>query len=83
MNITVVLQILSFLSSNKDQIKQLILSLEQAFVEGAALLGPTKEAAAKGYIAVATNTVDEIEAIWPIISPVFSAVVASVKGKTA
>lgn len=79
MNISVALQIFSFLAANKDTIKQLILSLEQAFIDGAALLGPTKADAVKGYIAVATNTAAEIEAVWPVIAPVFNAIVASVK----
>ena len=78
--VTIALEVFSFLTSHKDDLVQLIKSLEQLAVDGLALAGSTKADAVKGYIAVATNVGADLEKAWPIVSPIFNAFVADVKG---
>lgn len=83
MNVTVLLQVLGFLSAHASDIKQLILALENVVVEGVSLAGPAKADVVKGYIAVANNISAEIDSVWPVALPIFNEVVSAVKGKSA
>jgi hypothetical protein len=76
--ITIALQILSFLFNNKDTIIQVIKDIEGLIPDAP---GGTKAAAVKGFIASAIGVEAEIERGWPIVSPIFNALVALVKGK--
>lgn len=80
MNVAIVLQVLSFLAANKEDIKQLILSLETLTIDGLTVAGSSKAEVVKGYISVASGLIAEVEAVWPVIQPVFNGIVAAVKG---
>lgn len=77
MNFTVILQVLSFLIAHKEQIKELILSIEALIPDAQ---GSEKAAAVKAFIANALNVEAQIETVWPMISPIFNLIVGLVKG---
>jgi hypothetical protein len=72
----VALQIIAYLVSNREQIKDLILALE-SLAEKA--VGPEKGAAIKGFIASAMGIESQIEAAWPMVAPFFNLFVKSIK----
>lgn len=81
MNATVVttaISILSFLWDERENVKKLILLVQDAY-EGAA--GEEKAKAVKEFIAKALGIEDRIEGAWPIAAPFFNRLVAKVKGK--
>lgn len=71
------LQIISFLVSNRDAIKQLVLQIEQM---AGSLPGNQKAQAVKTAIGAAMGVEAQIEQAWPIVSPVFNLAVAAIKG---
>ena len=77
MNLTAVFQIIAFLVSNKAQIKELILSIEALIPDAP---GSSKASAVKEFIGTALNISDQIEAVWPVVLPIFNLLVGIVKG---
>lgn len=72
------LSVLAFLAQNKDTIKQIILLIQELFGSGT---GATKAAVFKQWLASAMQAEEQVEQAWPLISPIFNAVVALVKNK--
>lgn len=74
--VTVLLQIITFLVQNKDAIKQLILDLEALLPNSN---GNDKAAQVRTFVGTSLGIEAQIEAVWPLVSPIFNAFVASVK----
>ncbi len=72
------LAVLVFLAQNKDTIKQIILAIQELLGPGT---GSTKAAVFKQWLASAMQAEEQVEQAWPMISPIFNAVVALTKGK--
>lgn len=72
----IVLQVITFLVTHRDGIKQMILDLETLIPETPGL---TKATAVKSFIANGLGIETQIETVWPLISPIFNAMVASTK----
>ena len=70
----VALQIISFLATHREQLKQLVLDLEGLLTDGS-----TKAGAVKSFIGAALGVEGQLEAAWPIVAPVFNGFVAHVK----
>lgn len=78
MNFTIVSQVLGFIAENKDVIRSVILNIE-ALVPDAA--GASKAAAVKQFIGTSLAIGDQIDAAWPVITPIFNLLVGVVKCK--
>lgn len=76
MNFTIILQVISFLVANKEQIKEVILSIEALIPDTP---GSAKAGAVKAFIGTALGIEAQIEAVWPLVSPIFNLLVGSVK----
>lgn len=74
--VTAALQILTFLVSNRASLVQVITELEALIPD---VPGATKAAAVKNFIAASLGIEAQIEQVWPLISPIFNALVAAVK----
>jgi hypothetical protein len=70
------LQVILYLVAHKDEIKQLVASLESLAAD---IPGSQKAQAVKSYIAIALSVESQIEAAWPMVAPFFNLFVASVK----
>lgn len=77
---SIALQILTFIFSNKDTIKQIVLGLEQLAGD---LPGSQKAQAVKDFIATSLNIVGQVEGAWPMVAPIFNVIVAAFKAKAA
>lgn len=78
MNFSILAQVISFLIANKDVFRQIISGLEELVPDAP---GATKAAAVRGIIGDALNIAKEIEAVWPLVLPIFNLFVARTKGK--
>lgn len=79
--ISAFLQIVAYLASNRDQIKQLILDLE-ALMPGA--MGADKANIVKGFIGTALGIEAQLEQAWVFVAPIFNHFVSATKpSKTA
>lgn len=76
MNITLLIQVFTFLATNRNQIKELILAIESLLPEAP---GTSKAASVKQFIAAALGITDQIEAVWPAVAPLFNAFVSLIK----
>jgi hypothetical protein len=76
----VALQIIAFLFSNKDTIKQIVIGLEDLAGD---LPGSAKAQAVKDFIAKALSIESQVEQSWPIAAPIFNAIVSAIKAKKA
>lgn len=80
MNAAIVIQVLKFLIEHQDEIADLIKTLEEVAVKVVGeLKGPEKAGILKGWIAVQTNLIEDIDPIWFIVKPIFDKYVAKVK----
>lgn len=77
MNFALVLQVIGFLATNKDTIKMIIAGIEEMIPDAP---GSSKAGAVKGFIGEALGVGDKIDAVWPMVQPLFNLVVAMVKG---
>lgn len=73
---TIFLQVLVWLEANKDNLKQIIIQIENLIPDAP---GNQKAQAVKGAIAAAMGIEAQIEQVWPLVSPIFNALVALVK----
>lgn len=71
------LQVFTFLASNKDTIKGIILSIESLIPSAA---GDVKATQLKDAVAKAMGIEAQIESVWPMVQGVFNVFVAQVKG---
>lgn len=78
MNITVALQVVTYLLQHRKELAELILSIEAMFGDEP---GASKAGMVRQFIGAALDIVDKIESAWPLISPIFNLFVAKVKGK--
>ena len=78
MNISIAIQIITYLIANRQEISKLILGMQDLFPDSP---GEEKASAVRGFIGAATNLTDKIEAAWPVVQPIFNLFVAKVKGK--
>lgn len=76
MNITILIQILSFLASNRAQIKELVLAIESMLPDAP---GTSKANTVKQFIGAALGITEQIEAVWPAVAPLFNAFVGLIK----
>jgi hypothetical protein len=74
--LAIALQILTFLAQNKDNIKSIVLTIEQMAGD---MPGSSKAQAVKDVIGKALSIEAQIEAAWPIVAPIFNLFVAAVK----
>ena len=74
--VTLALSIISFLVSNKSQIVQVITEIELLIPDAP---GSTKAAAVKSFIATSLGVEAQVEQAWPLVGPIFNALVALVK----
>ena len=74
--VTLALSILSFLVSNKSQIVQVITEIELLIPDAP---GATKAAAVESFIAASLGAEAQIEQAWPLVGPLFNALVSLVK----
>ena len=77
MNIQVFLQVLTFLASNREVLKQIVLSIQTLLPDAT---GSEKASAVKDFIATTMGIESQIEGVWLAVSPFFNRFVASVKG---
>ena len=78
--VTLALSIISFLVSNKSQIVQVITEIELLIPDAP---GSTKAAAVKSFIATSLGVEAQVEQAWPLVGPIFNALVALVKAPKA
>lgn len=76
----IALQIIAFLFSNKETIKQIVIGLEDLAGD---LPGSQKAQAVKDFIAAGLNVADKLEQSWPLVAPIFNVIVSAIKGKKA
>ena len=76
MNIQIFLQVLTFLATNRDVLKQVVLTLQSLLPDSP---GADKASAVKSFIAKTLDIEAQIEAVWPAIAPFFNMFVCSVK----
>ena len=74
--VSTALSVLGFLVQHKDDVKALILQVEQLMGEAA---GNEKAQAVKTFIGTALGIEAQLEQAWPLVSPIFNAFVALVK----
>jgi hypothetical protein len=77
--ISVAMQVIGFLVENKDQIKQVVQSIEKLIPDAP---GSDKAASVRAFIGKALDVEAQIEAAWPLVAPFFNLFVSVVKGKT-
>ncbi len=70
-------QILAYLATHRDEIKEMILNIQKLFPEPGQ--GDTKAAAVRGFIAKSLNIEAQIEEAWPLVSGIFNLFVAKTK----
>lgn len=75
--VQIALAVLSFLVENRDTIRKLVLDVEALIPDAP---GASKAASVKQFIAASISAGDQLDAAWPLISPVFNLLVAAVKG---
>lgn len=75
-----VFQVISFLVQHKDQIKQAVTDLEALMPN---VGGSAKLQVIKNIVATALNIEAQIEALWPLVAPMFTALVSNIKGGTS
>ncbi len=78
--VTTALSIISWLVSNRAQIKQTIVEIESLVPDAP---GATKLAAVKGFIATSMGIESQIEGVWPLVAPLFNALVSLTKKPAA
>lgn len=78
MNFSVLAQVLGFLIANKETFRQIISGIEELAPDAP---GTAKAGAVRGIIGDALNIAKEIEAVWPLVLPIFNLFVARTKGK--
>lgn len=71
-----ILQIINFLAQNKDQIRQLIITIQNLIPDAP---GSEKSLQVRHFIAASLNLEEHIEQAWPLVAPLFNALVANVK----
>lgn len=76
MNISLVLQIIGFLVTNKNQIREMVLAIEALIPD---VPGPSKANTVKIFIGEALGVADSIESVWPLVLPLFNLFVSKVK----
>jgi hypothetical protein len=74
--ISIVFQIITFLATHKDQIKQLILDIEALMPDAA---GSEKATQVKTFIAAALSIEAQVEQAWSFVGPIFNRFVAATK----
>ena len=77
---SIFMQIVSFIASNKDMLKTLVLDLENLIPDAP---GNAKAAAVRAAIGTAIGIENQIEAVWPMIAPIFNLFVGAIKGPKA
>ena len=80
MNISIFMQVFSFLITNRDMLKQIIGNLESLIPDAP---GYEKATAVKNFIAQIMGIEAQIENVWPTILPFFNLLVTSVKSVIA
>lgn len=78
MNFSVLAQVLGFLIANKETFRQIISGIEELAPDAH---GTAKAGAVRGIIGDALNIAKEIDAVWPLVLPVFNLLVSSVKSR--
>lgn len=78
MNFSVLAQVLGFLIANKETFRQIISGIEELAPDAP---GAAKAGAVRGIIGDALNIAKEIDAVWPLVLPVFNLLVSSVKSR--
>ena len=76
--ITAILQILAFMATNKDAIKQIVQNIEALIPDAP---GAIKSAQLKSFIGTALGLEAQIETVWPMVSGIFNVFVAQIKAK--
>jgi hypothetical protein len=71
-----ILAIINFLSQNKEQVKQLILSIENLVPDAP---GSEKAAQVRNFISASLNIEDQFEKAWALTAPIFNHLVAATK----
>jgi phage-related protein len=72
--------VISFIASHRTQLGELVTNVESMIPDA---VGSAKAAAVKGFIGVAMNIEADLEAAWPLVSPIFNFFVHGVKAKPA
>lgn len=78
MNFSVLAQVLGFLIANKETFRQIISGIEELAPDAH---GTAKAGAVRGIVGDALNIAKEIDAVWPLVLPVFNLLVSSVKSR--
>lgn len=78
MNFSVLAQVLGFLIANKETFRQIISGIEELAPDAP---GTAKAGAVRGIVGDALNIAKEIDAVWPLVLPVFNLLVSSVKSR--
>jgi hypothetical protein len=78
--LSIAIQIITFLAQHKDDIKAIVLNIEQMMGD---MPGNSKAQAVKDFIGQAMAIEGQMEAAWPIVAPIFNLFVAAVKAPKA
>jgi hypothetical protein len=78
MNLSAIIQLLTFLVDHKDEIKSIVLQIQTLIPDAP---GTEKAAIVKSFISKALGIEATIESVWPMVAPVFNLIVAAVKAK--
>lgn len=78
MNFSILAQVISFIIANKDVFRQIIGGIEELVPDAP---GTSKAGAVRRIIGDALNIAGEIEAVWPLVLPVFNLLVSAVKSR--
>ncbi|MFZ6757967.1 hypothetical protein ACO0K9_12230 [Undibacterium sp. Ji50W] len=71
-----ILSIINFLAQNKDQVKQLITSIESLIPDAP---GNQKALQVRNFISASLGIEDQFEKAWDLVAPLFNSLVAATK----
>ena len=78
MQVSLALEIVTYLVKNRKEIADLILQIQDLFPDTP---GEEKASVVRKVIGTVLGISDKIEESWPLVSPIFNLFVAKVKGK--